>query len=632
MDVKLELASLAILFVSIAMLQQLPKQIRQHSTVLKVLFGMNLFFIIFDLTLLIDIWSWKVPITTFSVLFGGYYLIVLLYPACFFDFIFDMTVVNSSRARRALGYVPAILLQIVVLVGLPIQQGITSIQEYPNALYPAAFKFVMLNWVIYNIISLIFYLSHKELIGETRFFIYMLILGCQVVAEVVETISNDVAVSNFCMVYVLLIFVILFFYVDHTYDPLTGIYSENGFYRATQGMLARAKSGQYMLVHADFHRFRQVNERYGDKVGDEILKLAAADIQKLVSGIGTYGRLHADDFLMCLPVIKLDQVQKEFDVSRIVPGAQMTIPCFYGVYYIEDPGMPVKQIADRAQYALNMIHDQYMQHIVYFTEEMERELTMERILEQEMVPALKDGQFEVYYQPIMDVKTGEIHSAEALIRWNHPEWGMIAPARFIPLFERNGFITELDRFVLRQVCRRQSILTASGGKKVPVSVNVSRKDLENDDFAEAILGILKDYTLDPEDIKFEITESSFAQDEYQIREKIEKLRERGYKIMMDDFGSGYSSFNVFGKLPVDILKIDMLFVRQSDNERGKTVLRSVVAMAKALNMPMVAEGAETKEQVDLLSELGCEHVQGYYFAKPMKELDFDKRLNQKKTI
>ncbi|MCR5031570.1 MAG: EAL domain-containing protein [Lachnospiraceae bacterium] len=630
MDLRLELASLAVLLVSGSMMRILPKQIRNHSNVLKVLLGMNLYFILFDILMLIDVFQLGSGYLLWNILFLGYFLMLLLYPAGFFDFIYGMTVVKATSSRRLIHYLPSIILQAIALVALPFNIGFTDGDSFINAVFANAFLLVMINWVIYNLISLVFFIRRRELIGSNRLSIYSFILMCQILAEVVEVLNNNVAISNFCMVYVQLIFVILFFYVDHTYDPLTGIYSENGFCRATQGLLSEAENGEYVLVHVDFHRFRQINERYGDKVGDEILRLAAVDIQNMVSGVGTYGRLHADDFLMCMPEKYFTGVAEEFSVSRVVPGAQTVVPCFYGVYRVTDTSMPIKQICDRAKYALNMIHDQYMQHVVYFTEEMEQELSMERVLEQEMIPALKDGQFELYYQPIFNLETREIISAEALIRWNHPEWGMIAPNRFIPMFEQNGFITELDRFVLRQVCRRQSILTSGGGKKVPISVNVSRKDLEMEDFTEQTLQILEDFKVQPDDIKFEITESSFAQESFRIEDKVASLREKGYKIMMDDFGSGYSSFNIFGKLPVDILKIDMLFIRQSDDDRGRTVLRSVVAMAKALQIPVVAEGAETREQVDFLDQLGCEQVQGFYFAKPMRELDFDRLLNQQK--
>ncbi len=628
MDIKLECASLAVLLISIVMLQILPRQIRQHSSVLKALLGMNLFFILFDLLMLTNIGQWETPTHLFRLLFVIYYLLALQYPASFLDFIYGMTVVNTPSYRRLMHYVPAVIMQIVILVIIPFVTGFADPDGYIQVVYEKGFYVVMLNWLIYNLISLAFYVYRRELIGFERLSIYGLILTLQVVTEVVEYLSYNVAVTNFCLVYVQFIFFILFFYVDKTYDSLTGIYSENGFYRVTKGLLSQAKEGEFVLVHVDFHRFCQVNERYGDKVGDDILRIAACEIQDRVSGIGTYGRLHADDFLMCLPEKYFSSVPEGFCVSQVVPGAQMVVPAFYGVYRITNPDMPIKQICDRAQYALNMIHDQYMQHVVYFTEEMEQELSMEHVLEQEMIPALKDGQFELYYQPIINVKTRGIVSAEALVRWNHPEWGMIAPNRFVPLFERNGFITELDRYVLRQVCRRQSILSAAGSRYVPVSVNVSRKDLEAEDFAEQTLSILKEYQVKQEDIKFEITESSFSADVFRIEEKVAMLRESGYKIMMDDFGSGYSSFNAFGKLPVDVLKIDMLFIRQSVDERGKIILRSVVDMAKALHIPVVAEGAETREQVDFLDSLGVEQVQGFYFAKPMRELEFDRLLNQ----
>ena len=245
------------------------------------------------------------------------------------------------------------------------------------------------------------------------------------------------------------------------------------------------------------------------------------------------------------------------------------------------------------------------------------------MLLREMEQALSSGQFCVYYQPIYSIKAGRAVSAEALVRWRHPTAGVIPPVRFVPLFERNGFVVRLDRFAWEEVCRMLAERIRAGLPVVPVSVNVSRLNFYDNDFCDTIVGLLQKYGLDPSLLRLEITESAYTDNPVQLLSVLKRLHDIGLTILMDDFGSGYSSLNMLKNVTVDILKIDMGFVQNlEDSERAPTILRRVVEMAHDLKMSVVVEGVETKAQIDFLSSIDCDKIQGYYFAKPMAREDF----------
>ena len=238
--------------------------------------------------------------------------------------------------------------------------------------------------------------------------------------------------------------------------------------------------------------------------------------------------------------------------------------------------------------------------------------------------ALQEGQFCIYMQPVYNLRTNRIVSAEALVRWNHPTNGTISPGKFIPVFERNGFIVRLDRFVWEEACRFLRAKKDRGDKVIPVSVNVSRLNFYNLDLIEYLMQLVKKYELETWMLKLEVTESAYTDNPHQLMMVVRELRLHGFPVLMDDFGSGYSSLNMLKDLPVDVLKIDMGFVREIERSgRASAIIRSIVSMAQNLDMGIVVEGVETKPQVDFLGSIGCEKIQGYYFSRPLPEKEFD---------
>ena len=241
--------------------------------------------------------------------------------------------------------------------------------------------------------------------------------------------------------------------------------------------------------------------------------------------------------------------------------------------------------------------------------------------------AVRNEEFVVYYQPKYDPRTDELRGAEALIRWNSPEFGFVAPYKFIPIFEKNGFITEIDHYMLNHVARDQKKWLDQGYKCVPVSVNVSRAHFVENDLAEQIRDIVDDAGTPHNLIEIELTESAFFDDKNAMIETINKLKSYGFAVSMDDFGSGYSSLNSLKDMPLDVLKLDAEFFRgESEDGRGEIVVSEAIKLAKSLNMRTVAEGVEERDQVDFLAKEGCDMIQGYYYAKPMPGNEYEGKM------
>ena len=270
-----------------------------------------------------------------------------------------------------------------------------------------------------------------------------------------------------------------------------------------------------------------------------------------------------------------------------------------------------------------------MNRYAYYDASMRDQMLQEQMIVRDMNFALQEHQFTIFLQPVYSLVSNHIVSAEALVRWFHPVNGMISPGKFIPVFERNGFIVKLDRFVWEEVCKFLKRQRESGQKLIPVSVNVSRMNFYNLDLLEFLLNLIERYELEPWMLKLEITESAYTDNPHQLTSVIKVFREEGFPVLMDDFGSGYSSLNMLKNLPVDVLKIDMAFVRELEKSaRARSILKSIMHLAFDLDMGVVVEGVETKAQVDFLASIGADDIQGYYFSKPLPVPDFIEKLRQ----
>jgi EAL domain-containing protein (putative c-di-GMP-specific phosphodiesterase class I) len=304
-----------------------------------------------------------------------------------------------------------------------------------------------------------------------------------------------------------------------------------------------------------------------------------------------------------------------------------------GVYYSCDKKLDLRARIARAKIASNKIHNNYMISVGEYDETlMDNELFTEQLVD-EFPKAIEEKQFQVFFQPKYDIRGDRpvLSSAEALVRWFHPTLGMISPGKFIPLFEEDGLISQLDEYIWRSAAEKIADWKARLGISVPISVNLSRAEMYNPDLVGIFEKITTDTGITTKDILLEITESAYVRDADQIVDRVKSLREHGFFIEMDDFGSGYSSLNMISELPIDALKLDMMFIKTAFDKQNDTRMISIVIdIANYLGVPVIAEGVETEEQYLALKELGCAIIQGYYFSKPVPAEEFEKFLIERR--
>ena len=418
------------------------------------------------------------------------------------------------------------------------------------------------------------------------------------------------------------------------YDRLTGLYSKEFFYRKARDILTHNPDKQYDVIGSDIENFKLINDIFGVQSGDKLLCQVAEMYQEEVRGLGIAGRFNADQFV-CLVEHRAEYTDQMFIQagSRInALSAARSVVMKWGIYAVGDRSLPVEQMCDRALLAARSIQGQYGKYFAVYDDALRNKLLREQAITDGMEGALAGGQFEVYLQPKYRIGDGKLAGAESLVRWNHPEWGLQSPAEFIPLFEKNGFITELDRFVWDRTCQMLRQWEDQGLAAIPVSVNVSRADAYHADLAQVLMKTVGKYGLSPARLHLEITESAYTENPDQIIDTVSHLRKLGFIIEMDDFGSGYSSLNMLHKMPLDILKLDMKFI-QSETAKpvGQGILRFIMGLARWMNLGVVAEGVETKEQLERLREIGCDYVQGYYFARPMPCAEFEQLLRRQEV-
>ncbi|MDD4691664.1 EAL domain-containing protein [Eubacterium aggregans] len=419
--------------------------------------------------------------------------------------------------------------------------------------------------------------------------------------------------------------------VAQEYDLLTGLLNRSGFYRHARQLLDSNPQCPYQLIRIDLDNFKILNDTLGVEKGDTLLRDCGTFFRSLRDDRTLFAHLDSDHFVCLLPQ---NALSNEAFYNRI-EGWFSSYPLTFqlsshiGVYLIESRDIDISIMCDRALLALKSIKGSYTQRIAQYDKSLRDQIMEEQALSGEMVPALAQGQFEVYLQPQINYENGALIGAEALVRWNHPQRGLLPPAVFIPLFERNGFITALDKYVWEQCCRTLRRWLDDTNKYVPiaVSVNISRIDIYNPHLCDYLIALVDGYQLPHTMLKLEITESAYMQNPEHLMTVVQTLRDAGFLIEMDDFGSGYSSLNTLKDVPVDLLKLDLKFLSSGQNDvRGGNILSSVIRMAHWLKIPVIAEGVETQDQADYLKSLGCLYMQGYYFDKPMPIDTFESLL------
>lgn len=408
-------------------------------------------------------------------------------------------------------------------------------------------------------------------------------------------------------------------------DALTGIYTREAFCKYTQDMLQMNPETDYVLMRLDVERFKIINDLFGTKVGDMVLNIIAQKLKKKLQGIGTYGRIAGDNFVCCFPegTINMEDIGLQHDPDIEELQLKYDITLYYGVYRITDRSVSINLMCDRAEMVIRTIKGNYLKRIAYYDDELRMKMLEEQQLTNDMQSGLKNGEFCIFLQPIYDVNSDHITTAEALVRWNHATKGIISPGIFIPLFERNGLITKLDRYVWELACKSIRSSIDNGETVVPVSVNVSRINLFLPNLGEELVALLDQYHLEPHHLKLEITESAYTKDQKQLLDAIIKLKEKGFTIVMDDFGSGYSSLNVLKDMPIDVVKVDMSFINDvSTSRKADVIMMNMVRMAKEIGITVVVEGVETEEQLQYLKSINCDQIQGFLYSKPVPEAVF----------
>ena len=417
-------------------------------------------------------------------------------------------------------------------------------------------------------------------------------------------------------------------------DHLTGLYTREYFYRYAEQYDVFNPDVPTDALVLDVNHFQMVNERFGKQYADEVLiRIAGAVVSSVSASGGIACRRSADTFLVYCPHLSDYRAFLDGIATAACGNDRGRIRLRLGVSAEAEKSVELQTRFDRAKIAADTVRGSFTECIAFYDNAMhEKEIYAERLLD-EFRAAIDGKQFAVYFQPKFDVRpeTPVLCGAEALVRWIHPELGMISPGVFIPLFENNGLIRILDRYVWRETVRHIAEWKKKYGSTVPVSVNVSRIDMLDPDLVGTLRDLVTDGGLDYSDLHLEITESAYTENARQIISTVNELRKIGFVIEMDDFGSGYSSLNMIATLPIDVLKLDMVFIRSVFRENGNLrMLKVIVEIAETLSVPMIAEGVEKAEQLNTLREMGCAMVQGYYFSPPLPAAEFEKYVRERK--
>lgn len=426
-------------------------------------------------------------------------------------------------------------------------------------------------------------------------------------------------------------------------DPLTGLMDFGVFTEKLDERLSDMLSDSAaVVIYTDIHHFKYINETYGYKKGDELLKLAA---QTLTEGAGEQNimisRVHSDHFVSTSAISEeliptFDEFIHEMNqkLSKILQKCcpDVRIRVVTGICFVRDSGMTAATAIANANLARKNAKRDNLRKPVVFSDDMMEDIKFQEFLNNELPKAIASRDLKVYYQPKINCADDSLYGAEALVRWQKPDGSFIYPDQFIPIFEKNGNITDVDFFVYREVFRYIRRRIDSGLPVFPISMNVSRVHFRSNRIIPYIRELMKEYDMPPELVEFELTENIYMKNLGKAEEFIAACRDQGIQVSMDDFGSGYSSLNLISTLSIDTLKIDRIFLKNDDlSENDKTVIESMITMAKQLGMKVICEGVETELQTAFLKNTQCDQIQGYYYAKPMAEDDFDRFVEKLMT-
>ncbi|MCI2321430.1 EAL domain-containing protein [Clostridioides difficile] len=455
--------------------------------------------------------------------------------------------------------------------------------------------------------------------------------------------SNSKQIINravYAVLSIVLIFIAIIFYIIYIKksnekeilslayeDKVTYIGNQNKFYRECSKYLLDKPSLNYIIVYFDINNFKMINDTFGYEFGDNLLITIAKALKEELTEGEVYARLSSDYFAIFCDykngrnkiIRKLDNIRSNIESNLSIV---FEISLCVGIYFVEEGEVDIQKAVNKANMARSVAKGKNINYAIY-NEDVRNKLSEESMILDDIKIALVKNQFEVYYQPKFSLVTGEMIGSEALIRWNHPEHGFISPAVFIPIAEKSKLILKIGRFVFERVCNDLYEWKKQGKKIVPVSVNLSRVELYQPDIVKFINKTIKMYNLSSDFIEIEITETVAINELNILKNVLNELRTYGFSISMDDFGTGYSSISCLRDMPIDILKLDKSFLGGIEHdERSRNIAKSIVSLAKSLDLVVIIEGVESKEQAELMKQFGCDLVQGFYFARPMPAKNF----------
>lgn len=415
-----------------------------------------------------------------------------------------------------------------------------------------------------------------------------------------------------------------------THDTLTGLYNKSHFAVKSAEILKSHPDEEWLLLSSNIKDFKLINDLFGMEKGNEVLKMEAGLLKERCRDGIVYGRIGGDKFAVCMPKARF---QEEYFTDAIQTMGQVFnndlyhLHIYIGVYEITDINEDISIMCDKANFAIKTLNENYARSIAYYNDTILNNTILEKQLVGDFDQALKEKQFCMYLQPQM-TSEGKMLGAEALVRWQHPKRGLIFPGDFIEVFEKTGLIYRLDRFIWELAIQKLARWQQEGHSDLYISVNISTKDFYYMNVYETITALVEKYRIIPSTLKLEITETAIMTGTAGELDMIEQFRKYGFQVEIDDFGSGYSSFNTLKDMDVDVLKIDMGFLRTSkpeNLEKSMSILNMIISLSKTLGLSVVTEGVETKDQVVKLTQMGCRIYQGYYFSKPIPVEEFEKR-------
>ena len=410
------------------------------------------------------------------------------------------------------------------------------------------------------------------------------------------------------------------------HDSLTGLYTKEHLFEKVRETLQANPDKSYYISYLDINNFKMINDIFGSDFGDFALRSIADDLRKKMPEGALYGRLSGDCFGICMEekdfdIKKAERFMSKFTVKN--ESVHHTLIVHQGSYKVVERDIDVSVMFDRAHMAQSTIKDDYKKHVALYDDTMREKTLWDQRVSTMLPDALAQGQICPYLQAMVD-NDGRVVGAEALVRWNHPTLGVLSPGRFIPVFEKNGMIADVDRYMWRCACAILASWQEMGNNDLFISINISPKDFYFMDVYAELNSIVQEFRVPPSRLRVEITETVMMTDNANRILILSRLKQAGFLVEMDDFGSGYSSLNMLKDMPVDVVKIDMVFLTKTkDSMRSQTILRNVMNMTHDLGILSLTEGVETKDQYQMLSGMGCKLFQGYYFAKPMPVEQFE---------